>query len=395
MIKKVRVNERLEYKIRRGFPWIFRKDADFGSHFVNGCGVAIYNKANRRVGFGLYDAYSPIAVRLLSLDLEFGRDYITRCLHQALKRREAYGIINAENNAFRVINGESEGLPAVIIDSYAGTWVLKLYSALWLPYINDMIEIILYHFAPQSLILRFSRASRDSFEAAGYTEGQLLRGEAGSGYVVFSENGLRFSAQVFKGQKTGFFLDQRDNRNLIRTLTNDCKVLDLCAFSGGFSLNAAMGGASEIWSVDADKRALALIEKHYEMNATQLASQRFRRVLQHSDVFSWLRKQRGKRRFDLVIADPPSFASAKSQVEQAKQAYKRLFTGAADCLRPGGQILCCSCSAHIGAELFEQIIKESLGDRIRSAQDYTALPFDHPASFAEARYLKTWLLQLR
>lgn len=393
MIYKLHVNERLEYRLRRGFAWIFRKDAAFPAPPQNGDGVAIYGKRNQKIAFGLFDAHGPIAVRILGACAEFGPQYLRDSLANALQLRLNSTQINAQNNAYRVINGESEGLPAIVIDNYAGTWVLKVYAALWLPYLQDLIDIILSDFAPRRLILRFSREVRPYFEAAHFTEAQLCCG-SDEEFTEFLENGARFCAQVFKGQKTGFFLDQRTNRGLVREMSKDARVLDLCAFTGGFSVNAALGGAAEVWSIDADKRAIAQIDEHFEMNKEGIQRADFSRAAVCRDVFAFLHKAQKMRKFDLVIADPPSFASSKASVTHARASYVRLFSAAANCLNPKGRILCCSCSSHIGSELFTQIIHQCFLRRARSCKDLSALPFDHPTSFAEARYLKTWLVEV-
>ena len=200
---------------------------------------------------------------------------------------------------------------------------------------------------------------------------------------------------MFKGQKTGFFLDQRNNRQLIRQIAAGKKVLDICCYSGGFSINAAIGGASQVWSLDGDRNALDLVRKHYEINADNPNLANAEHILERCDMFEWLAQPKRHSAFDLVIADPPSFASSQAQIPTAEKSYMRLFAMAADCLRPGGQILCCSCSSHIGADKFAQIVDRTLRHRTRTAVDYTGLPPDHIAAFAEARYLKAWLITVK
>ncbi|MBQ8037517.1 MAG: class I SAM-dependent rRNA methyltransferase, partial [Proteobacteria bacterium] len=249
---------------------------------------------------------------------------------------------------------------------------------------------------PKRIVLRFGRECLPHYQKAGFAEGSLVFGDDHTPHAEFLECGAKFHAQVFKGQRTGFFLDQRRNRQLIRSLAGGKKVLDICCYSGGFSINAAIGGASAVWSLDGDKHALDLVQKHYDLNADQPGVAAAEHVLQKCEMFECLERAKAKKnRFDLIIADPPSFASSQAQIPAAEKAYMRLFAAAADCLVPNGQILCCSCSSHIGSEKFASLVERALKHRTLDALDYTGLPDDHVARFAEARYLKAWLLTIK
>ena len=409
-ITKIHIDERCEYRLRRGMPWIFSKHLKLEGQTPDaGDLVAVYGKRNQCIRIGLFDPYSPIPVRILGAPCDFSQQYMSQKIDEALVRRAESNIASDQTNGIRILSGESEGLPGLVIDAYAGTWVLKVYSACWLPYLHDVIDILsgLCHapmtetmrqacaIAPYRVILRFGRECRPHFEKVGFHEASLAIGEDDTPYAEFLEHGAIFHAQVFQGQKTGFFLDQRNNRQLIRSLSKDKKVLDICCYSGGFSLNAAIGGANTVWSLDGDRHALDLVQKHYELNAGNPNVAQCEHVLQRSDMFEWLAKAASKRNlFDLVIADPPSFASSQAQIPAAEKAYARLFAAAASCLKPGGQILCCSCSSHIGSEKFAGIVRKTLMHRTRESIDYTGLPADHVASFAEAKYLKAWLVTI-
>lgn len=411
MTVKLHVDERCEYRLRRGMPWIFSKHADFGSARPQaGEIVAVYGKRNQCIKIGLYDPHSPIPVRILGAPSAFDAAYMTDHFHLALQTRADARICDSQTTGIRLLSGESEGLPGLVIDAFAGTWVLKVYSTCWLPHLSQMLEVLKTHcdasptdltkaaygIHPTRIILRFGRECRPHFEKAGFYEGSLVYGSDETPYAEFLEYGAKFHAQVFKGQKTGFFLDQRLNRQLVRSLSKDKKVLDICCYSGGFSINAAMGGASAVWSLDGDKHALDLVQKHYALNADNPEVAASEHVLQRDDMFKWLEKAHTRRQqFDLVIADPPSFASSQAQIPSAEKAYMRLFAAAASCLRPRGQILCCSCSSHIGSEKFAELVKRSLLHRTVEAIDYTGLPADHVANFAEARYLKAWLITVK
>ena len=359
-IVKIHIDERCEYRIRREMPWIFAKHVDFGKATpAAGDLVAIYGKRNQCLKVGLCDPASPIPVRILGDPCEFGQDYIVSRLERAITSRLSMGILSSETNGIRLLSGESEGLPGLVIDAYGMTWVLKVYSTCWLPYLNEVIEAVsgyaersdaaLQPIRPSRVVLRFGRDCVGRYEERGFREASLAYGTDETPYAEFMEHGARFQAQVFQGQKTGFFLDQRRNRQLIRSLSEGKKVLDICCYSGGFSINAAIGGANSVWSLDGDRHALNLVQKHYDLNAGLPGVANSEHVFQRSNMFDWLERARSKRqKFDLIIADPPSFASSQAQIATAEKAYMRLFSAAADLLTPHGQILCCSCSSHIG-----------------------------------------------
>ena len=406
-VSKLHIDERCEYRLRRGLPWLFDKYCDFGRSPVPAVGdlVAVYGRRNQCVGVGLYDPYSPVRVRMLGAPCEFGREMIAARIACALARRAEAHIVDADTNALRLLSGESEGLPGLVIDGYADTWVLKVYASCWLPYLSDVIEILSSYRAedlmpfgvsPTRMVLRFGRECRPVYEKAGYVEASLAFGEDDTPYSEFLEHGAVFRAQVFRGQKTGFFLDQRLNRQLIRRLSEGRKVLDICCYSGGFSINAAIGGADSVWSLDGDRHALELVDMHYGLNAHHAGVSKSEHVLQRGNMFDWLARAKSRaQKFDLIIADPPCFASSQAQIATAEKAYMRLFSSAADCLKPHGQILCCSCSSHIGGEKFADLVRRTLWHRAIDSVDYTGLPADHVATFAEARYLKAWLVTVR
>lgn len=408
-VVKLHVDERTEYRIRREMPWIFAKHATFRRVTPkNGDLVAVYGKRDTCIGIGLYDGFSPICVRMLGKNVAFSCDYFVEALTAALTRRAAAQIATRQTTGLRLLSGESEGLPGLVIDAYASTWVLKVYSAIWLPYLADFLDALkglcfqtaspvqgAYTIPPERLVLRFGREARPHFEKAGYREASLAVGSDQTPYADFLEHGAAFRAQVFHGQKTGFFLDQRNNRQLVRSLSAEKRVLDICCYSGGFSINAAIGGAKGVWSLDGDKHALDLVGQHYKLNADQPGVAASEHVPVRANMFEWIDRAKPRQKFDLIIADPPSFASSQAQIPAAEKAYVRLFSEAASLLAPRGQILCCSCSSHIGAEKFASLVEKALKHRTLNAIDYTGLPADHVANFAEARYLKAWLVTVK
>jgi 23S rRNA (cytosine1962-C5)-methyltransferase len=224
--------------------------------------------------------------------------------------------------------------------------------------------------------------------------GLAIRGQLPDDAIEFLENGLRFSADVIHGQKTGFFLDQRDNRDLVRQLAAGRSVLNLFSFSGGFSIAAGVGGCSSATSVDLAPAAIAAADHHWQLNGLQ--ARRHTGVV--SDVFEFLEGAGAKRSWDIVICDPPSFAPSERTKRAAEEAYQRLAQLSAKAVAPGGLLALASCSSHIDAATFEEVNLAGLGRARRSGTLLAnrSLPPDHPTPLAmrELRYLKFQLLRL-
>jgi len=207
--------------------------------------------------------------------------------------------------------------------------------------------------------------------------------------VVFQENGLRFAADVWRGQKTGFFLDQRENRQLVGTLARGRKVLNAFSFSGGFSVYAARGGAVSVTDLDLSRHALKAAETNFALNASAPGLARCQHETIAADAFSWL-EETTQRRFDLIVLDPPSLAKRESERAGAIRAYGKLAENALQLLNPGGILVACSCSAHVTAEEFFAVVRQAACRQRRrfTEMQTTRHAPDHPAIFPEAEYLK-------
>jgi 23S rRNA (cytosine1962-C5)-methyltransferase len=244
--------------------------------------------------------------------------------------------------------------------------------------------------------LRLSRnIQKRAAERFDAHDGQTLRGEPPAGPVEVLENGLRFEADVLRGQKTGFFLDQRENRREARALAAGGDVLNLFSYTGGFSLYAADGGAASVRSVDISEHALAGAGRNFALNADRPAVARCRHETTRADVFDWL-GQKSRREFDLIVLDPPSLAKKEAERADAIRAHGKLIAGSLDWLRKNGVLAAASCSAHISAEEFFRL---TLDGARRSGRRFVELKrtghaADHPAAFAEAEYLKCIYLRL-
>ena len=392
---RLRVTATAETLLRGGHPWLFASSV----REVNRPGSAgelavIYDRRDAFLAVGLYDPASPIRVRILhagkpvTINEAWWRD----TLEQALARRT--GLFDDQTNGHRWINGESDGWPGLVLDRYAGTLVLKVYTASWLPRLPEITRLIRERLQPEHLVLRFSR----NIQALARQDFGLAEGSGGvpeQPTVIFRETGLRFEAEVVHGQKTGFFLDQRENRRRVETLARGATVLNAFSFSGGFSLYAARGGAKSVTDLDISAHALASAQRNFALNQTDPGVAACRHETIQTDAFAWL-EQNTTRKFDVVILDPPSLAKRETERDGAIQAYGKLAGQGVKALSPGGLLVAASCSAHVAAEEFFEAVR-SAGRR--SGRDFQELATtghapDHPATFAEAQYLKSIYIRL-
>jgi len=392
---RLRVAPAAERAVRAGHPWVYgdsiREQNREGQ--TGELGV-IYDARDRFLAIGLFDADSPLRLRVLHagkpvrLDLDWWR---TR-LQSAIERRRAW--FDAETTGFRWIHGENDGWPGLVLDRYGDTLVLKLYTAAWLPLLTELTALIRDELAPQRLVFRVSRNAEVVARSTGLVDGHNLIGDSSDERVVFLENGLRFEAEVVRGQKTGFFLDQRENRQRLETFAAGADVLNVFSFSGGFSLYAARGGARSVTDLDISAHALAQARRNVALNQThpRIAAARHEQV--QADAFEWL-AEAPPRQFDVVVLDPPSLAKREVERAEAIRAYERLAAHGLRWLRPGGLLLAASCSAHVSDGEFFQAVR---GATRRSGRPFeeqmtTGHPSDHAATFAEAKYLKAIYLR--
>ena len=388
---RLRVTAAAESAIRSGHPWVY----DNSIREQNRAGTAgelavVFDRRDRFLALGLYDPLSPIRLRVLHYGKPATADdaWWQSRLASALERRA--GLFDATTNGHRCLSGESDGWPGLVLDRYDTTYVLKLYSAVWLPRLNDVVRWISEAIRPERLVLRLSRNIQPEAEAKfQLREGQMLVGVAPDGPVMFQETGIRFEAEVVRGQKTGFFLDQRENRRRVEKLAVGRDVLNAFSFSGGFSLYAARGGARSTTDLDISPHALESARRNFALNAADPRVAACRHECVQADTFDWLGR-RTDADFDLVILDPPSLAKRETEREGAVQAYHRLVTLGIPRLRRGGILVAASCSAHVTTgEFFGAALEaiEASGRRFLELERTGHAP-DHPATFPEAHYLK-------
>ncbi len=386
---RMRLLPRAEAAVRRGHPWVFAESIK-SQNRAGGVGelAVLYDRRDRFLAVGLYDPESPIRVRVVHAgdSATIDRDWWLARAREAAARRES--VFSERTTGARCLNGESEGFPGLVADRYADTLVVKLYSAVWLPRWREIEEVMREVFRPRHLILRLSRNLSEPAGEFGLEEGFV--GEPGDEVVVFRENGILFEAAVLRGQKTGFFLDQRDNRARVESLAAGREVLNLFSFSGGFSLCAARGGATRVVDVDISAHALEGARRNFSLNP-ELAGVVHEQV--QADVFQWLAQADAM--FDLVVCDPPSLAKRERDRDGAIAAYRRLNAAALRRVRAGGLLVSASCSAHVGADEFFGAVRGEAGRSGRSFRELWTSGHapDHPATFPEANYLKAICLE--
>lgn len=392
-IIQVRLRKDLLRDIKRGHAWLYNHAIDSFSAPA-GAVVEIWDrKGEKCIATGIADPEHPIPVRVCRTDEPYTLDkaWLARQLTKATGlRKQAF---SSETTGYRLIAGEGDGLPGLIVDRYADMAVMKVdggapeafYDTQWLAkWLVENTKIV-------DVVLR----SRERGRAGELLEGDLKGEPEGGGTVEFLENGMRFTADVLRGQKTGFFLDQRDNRNFIRGLSHGRSVLNLFSFNGGFSIAAGLGGATQVTSVDLAGPAIEGAKAHWRANNLDEA----KHEAIAGDCFEFLEEAiRQKRQWDIVICDPPSFAPSERARPQAIAAYTRLTQLASRVTAEGGLLAPASCSSHIDPASFRQIQWEALGKSRRKATLLAekGLPIDHPTPLAmpELRYLKFMLLQL-
>ncbi|MBI3853760.1 MAG: class I SAM-dependent methyltransferase [Verrucomicrobia bacterium] len=391
----MRITSTAESIVRSGHPWLFadsiREQTRTGSP---GELAVIYDRQDRFLAVGLFDPESPIRVRILHTGkpVTIDDDWWTARLDDAIKRR--CGLFDERTTGHRWINGESDGWPGLVLDRYDTTLVLKLYTAAWLPRLEEVVGLINQRLPNERSVLRLSRnVSVTAVNQFKLSDGQILSGSPLMTPVCFLENGLRFEADVLRGQKTGFFLDQRENRRQIEALASGRRVLNAFSFSGGFSLYAARGGARSVIDLDISPHALASAKRNFRLNLTDQVVAACRHETVQADAFEWLQVSRAQ--FDLVVLDPPSFAKSESERTAALNAYRRLTKLGIEHLTDKGILLAASCSAHVTAEEFFEVVRESAAKSGRKFVELQTMghPPDHPATFKEAEYLKAIYLK--
>ena len=375
--------------IKRKHPWIFSGAIEkVDGNPSNGETVQIFTSNKILVGYGSYSPSSQIRVRVWSFNPEekIESDFFRRKVLLASEIRKQI-VDTSKTNAYRIINAESDGLPGLIVDRYSEYLVCQFLSAGAEFNKNLIIEILDDVFNPAGIYERSDVEVRTR-EALQPARG-VLKGKDPDELIKVEENGFRFLVDLKNGHKTGFYLDQRDNRELILQFAKEKTVLNCFSYTGGFSVYALASGAKSVTQIDTSSSALELANKNIELNGLNISC--VENI--NGDVFNVLRKFRDERKtFDLIILDPPKFAESASQIQQASRGYKDINLLAMKLLNPGGIIFTFSCSGHISQELFQKIIAGAALDSEREVKIIKQLTqaADHPVAlnFPEGLYLK-------
>jgi len=381
----VKLRAKAEKMVLKKHPWIFESSIDkIPENGSSGDLVIIYGrKSNKLIGLGLLDLESPIRIKMMSFKpVSFDQEWFNSCIHSAYQKR--LKLLAQDVNGYRLLFGEADSLPGVICDVYDGKAVLKIYSTCWMPYIDALKEALIETVNPECVVLRLSRNLQRI--NSGYKEGQLILGELDSEEVIFREHGVKFSANLIHGHKTGFFLDHRANRKRIGEMSADKTVLDVFSYAGGFSVHALAGGAKEVTSVDISKPALEAAKKNATLN--QVSGQH---ITVAGDAFKVLENFKNENKeFDIVVIDPPSFAKQQSEIGKALMQYRRLAELGMELVTDSGFLVLASCSSRVTEEDFQEISSETLKDHSFSLISSSKHDIDHPVidSFPEGHYLK-------
>jgi len=386
----VKLRPKAERMVKKRHPWVFEDSIVKQSVEANsGDVVVIYdNKKNKFLACGLYDPYSPIKIKLLhygkpaKLDADFFKERINSVFDI---RKE---LLTTDTNSYRFIYGEADGFPGFIADVYADVLVVKIYATIWFPYLNDILPQLLEKSKCKTIVLRLSRNVQKSKENSGLKDGQVIFGELKDNVVIFKEHGIKFSANVIYGHKTGYFLDHRENRRRVGELSKNKTVLDVFSYAGGFSVHALANGAKEVTSLDISAQALEMAIQNGKLN--EYAGTHKTMAIDAFVGLHDLIKQ--KKTFDVVVIDPPSFAKSAKEVDKAIHSYSRLARLGTSLTAKGGLLVLASCSSRVLADDFFDICEAEIqnGSREFKVLDNTYHDSDHPVidSFPEGAYLK-------
>jgi 23S rRNA (cytosine1962-C5)-methyltransferase len=393
-ITEIQLPASLRERLSRGHPWVYRTHVPAGVRLPSGSWVRA--RCGTWAGYAIWDADGPIALRIFSGRTLPEARWIEAQVRAAWDLREP--LRTAGCTAYRWLFGEGDRLPGLTVDRYGPYAVIQPYSAGVATLIPELIAALRACDADLRGILVRQRVDVDLAGDSGEDAGEraptqrttrLAWGEEPPRELVVFEHGLRFAADLREGQKTGLFLDQRENRRFVEGLSEGRSVLNCFAYTGGFSLYAMRGGAREVVSVDIGKKLAEAAAANIRLSNLDPRAHTF----VTEDCFDLLgRYAEQGRRFDLVILDPPSFAKSKQNRYAALRAYARLNTLGLRCVAPGGLLVSSSCTSQVGPDAFQEMLASAAegADRRLQIIHEAGQPLDHPvpAQFPEGRYLK-------
>ena len=377
-----------ETRVRGGHPWIYASEIEkVDGAFENGDIVDVADFRGKFIGRGFYNPQSQISLRILTRNDEpCDRGFFARRIQDAWDYRK----LLCDPMSCRLIYSESDFLPGLVVDKFADVLVLQSLS-LGIERIKEMLCDLLMEIVQPSGIWERSDVPVRRLEGLEQTTG-LLRGEVPD-ELDMVENGIHFLVDVKHGQKTGFFLDQKQNRAALEPLCRDARVLDCFCHNGSFALHAAKYGASSVLGVDISEEALAVARRNAEINGFDNVT------FEAHNCFDLLRDLTDAgEKFDLVILDPPAFTKNKAAVQSAIRGYKEINLRGLKLVRAGSFLVTCSCSQHVLPEMFQEVINQAARDakkRIRLVE-FRTQGYDHPIlpQSVETKYLKTMIIQV-
>ncbi|RMB60877.1 class I SAM-dependent rRNA methyltransferase [Dokdonia sinensis] len=382
----IKLTATAEKLVKQGHPWIFTDSiVKCNKEGVTGdIAVLFDNRRDKPFAIGLYDAQSPIRIKVINyapakLETVFFKEKIEK----AFKLRAE--LLRTDTNSYRLIFGENDGFPGLIADVYDDFLVVKLYSAIWYPYFNEILLLLKEISKVKTVVLRLSRNLQQQ-KNYGLSDGQVVFGVLKNEVVFFKEYGINFSANVIHGHKTGYFLDHRLNRKRVGAMAKGKTVLDVFSYAGGFSVHALAGGAKMVMSLDISKQALEVALENGKLNPSKGTHN-----IYAIDAFEGMQQLiSDSKAFDIVVIDPPSFAKRASEVHTAKNSYARLAALGGKLTKKGGTLILASCSSRVSAQQFFDISESTLRDAGHSFEilDKTYHDSDHPIAFPEGAYLK-------
>lgn len=388
--QKIKLIRDLAKHIKRGNPWVFG-DAVEKIKAPEGAYTILVSHKNEVLAHGYYSPSINLAFRVLNVgDKKFNDFEVETRLKRAMENKKH--LLSQENKCLRVLNGEGDELPGMVADYYDGVLVLKLDGTAAEAFWNK--EAIATFFMEQTTLpvrcVYFKRKNKEE------EKGLILAGSCDDlTNLEFLEHSVKFRTNIIDAAKTGFFLDQRENRNFIRNVSKDKTLLNLFGYTGGFSVYAGLGGATKVTTVDIAPHAIKASEINWEINL--LPHENHEGIC--TDAFEFVKTaQEKKLLWDIVITDPPSFAPNQKAVEAAKEAYTKIFADSLKLVKDQGFFAASSCSGHISTEVFLELVQEALSRAKRRGKVLLVKgqPEDHPYPMAlqEMRYLKFVYLQV-
>ncbi len=384
-LTKIILKPRKEESLLRFHPWVFSGAVHkIEGKVAEGDLVEVYDCTGNFIAAGHYQIGS-IAVRVLTFTPEpVDSEFWSRRIALAYQLRKSLGLISATNNTYRLVHGEGDNLPGLIIDVYDDTAVMQAHSV-GMHYAKDFLAEAIVNFVSGVKSVYYKSETTLPFKAPVNPEDSYIFGSDTKNYIA-TENGLKFNMDWLRGQKTGFFVDQRENRKLLEQYANGRNVLNMFCYTGGFSVYALRGGANLVHSVDSSAKAVDLANKNVELNFPSDT----RHTSFAEDAFKFMNNADNV--YDLIILDPPAFAKHREALRNALKGYKRLNAKAFEKIKPGGIVFTFSCSQVVSREQFRLAVFSAAAESKRNVRILHQLsqPADHPINIyhPEGEYLK-------